>query len=83
VTITTSYLLRRLAWSNDEFAVGVLTMDEYERFINLNVIWDSGYCDSNTQPLVLREGEGFGIKCVTNTAVGYINAWTELTIDST
>jgi hypothetical protein len=76
-------LLRRIAWSSDEPAVGGATADELQNIVPLNIIWDAGYGDSNVQPITLREGQGIMVKCETNTVAGVLDVWFEGTIAAT
>lgn len=55
---TTDATFRRATFSSDEPAVGTMSIDEVESLVPLNVFWDSGYSDSDVEPIVLREGFG-------------------------
>lgn len=67
-----STVLRRVIWSGDEPQQSELHMDTLELIPDLNVIWDSGYGDSNIEPLVLNASEGVHVKCTTNTTATHM-----------
>lgn len=81
-TVTATDVMRRIPWSTDEPAAGGTGVDEWQAFVPLNIIWDAGYGDSNVKPLTLRETQGIHLQCDTNTTAGYLDAWAELTIES-
>lgn len=80
-TITYNQLIRRIAWSTDEISISY-GIEEYEMQTAYNIIWDGGYCDSSIQPLTLRPGEGVGLRCETNTVIGLVDIWSEITMIS-
>lgn len=82
-TITAAGTLRTFVWSNDEPAVGTGTWDEFETMIPLCCVWDSGYGDSNVQPITLREGEGLSVTHTGSTTVGNVDIWMEFTVSTT
>jgi hypothetical protein len=53
----TEYTFRRYIWSSDEPAVSSATSDELECIVPFNLLWDSGYGDSNVQPITLRQDQ--------------------------
>ena len=61
MTITATDVLTKVIWSTDEPAINSLTIDEFETLPAFSTIWDSGYGDSNTEPIVLREGYGVAL----------------------
>ena len=72
-------ILRKLCWSSDEPTISIATVDEWETFIPINIIWDLGYGDSsNINPLTLRNGE---MVYVYNNqgATGLVDVWIEFT----
>lgn len=72
-------ILRKVCWSSDEPTISVGTIDEWETFIPVNIIWDLGYGDSsNINPLTLRNGE---MVYVYNNqgATGLVDVWIEFT----
>lgn len=71
-------VLRRIIWSSDEPAASTATSDEWECLVPLNIIWDAGYGDSNVQPLVVRQNEGFTYYN-TAGAAGIVDIWIEFT----
>lgn len=78
-TVTDASLLRQFLFSNDEPAVSAATMDEWELLIPLNNVWDSGYGDSNVQPITLRASQGFNIRHSGSSAVGSCDLFLEFT----
>lgn len=69
-TPTRGNAYRTFLWSNDEPAVGTGSVDEMECLVPLGLIWDSGYGDSNIQPLTLRQNEGWEVQQSGSSAVG-------------
>lgn len=79
---TASDVFRRSIWSNDE-AIGtttVVSIDEMEVFVPLNLLWDVGYADSTVEPIVCREGYGVALINTGNTAVGVVDVFMEVTL---
>lgn len=79
---TASDLFRRAIWSNDE-AIGtttVVSIDEMEVFVPLNLMWDVGYADATVEPIVCREGYGAALINTGNTAVGVVDVFMEVTL---
>lgn len=70
--------LRRIFWSSDEAAITGNTMDEFETFVPLNIIWDAGYGDANVQALTLRQDEMAMVYNVSGAA-GLLDTWIEFT----
>jgi hypothetical protein len=58
---TVDATFRRVQVSTDEQLVGTLTSNQLEGFHPINRLWDSGYGDSNVEPIVLREGFGISV----------------------
>lgn len=76
---STGQVLRRIIWSSDEPAASTATSDELECFVPLNVIWDSGYGDTDVQKLALRQNQAF-IVWNTAGAAGIVDSeieWTD------
>jgi hypothetical protein len=70
-TPTDGSVLRRIAYSNDEPAVGTGGWDELECLVPFARIWDEGLGDANIQPLTLRSSnQGISVKNTVNTTVG-------------
>lgn len=57
------------AWtrSSDECTAAVLMLEEIQNLMPLAIVWDSGYGDTNVQPLVCRQTEGIAIQVGTKT----------------
>lgn len=82
MTVVTSDLFRRVAWSNDEAAANATaTMDELETIPALTCLWDVGYNDLNVEPIVCREGYGCALINTGNTAVGTLDVFMEVTME--
>ena len=75
---STGAVLRRILWSSDEPAASTATSDELECFVPLNVVWDSGYGDTDVQKLAVRQNEGFVIYN-TSGAAGLVDSEIEFT----
>lgn len=78
---TVDATFRRAQFSTDEALVGTLTNNQLQSFMPLNLFWDSGYNDSNVEPIVLREG--FGISVYTPgiaSAAGIVDVCIEFTV---
>lgn len=81
MTITPTNVLSRIIWSTDEPAINSLTIDEFETLPAFSTIWDSGYGDSNTEPIVLREGYGVALVNIGATT-GIADIFFEVTLES-
>ena len=81
MTITPSDLYTRVLWSTDEPAINALTIDEMETSPTLSTIWDSAYADSNTEPIVCREGYGVALMNIGATS-GLCDVFFEVTLAS-
>lgn len=79
-SVTPTDLYRRVIWSTDEPAANAtVTMDEFELIPSLNCIWVMGYRTTMVEPIVLREGQGFGI-INTGAVVGQADLYFEFTV---
>lgn len=57
--LTKNTMIKRFTRYTEEFAVSDAAMEALNaNFFPINYLWDSGYGDSNIQPLRLREGQG-------------------------
>lgn len=74
----TASTLRRIFWSSDEAAISTATLDELETLVPLNIIWDTGYADTNLQPLTLRQNQMAMVFNVSGAA-GLLDTWIEFT----
>jgi hypothetical protein len=63
-------LFRQWIWSNDEPAVSGASMDEWELLVPFATVFDSGYGDSNVEPITCRNGQGVEIQQSSASAVG-------------
>ena len=61
-TLVSNGVLRQIARSNDEAAAASYTMDEFQTIYPMGLIWDSGYGDTNVEPITLRAGEGIRMR---------------------
>lgn len=81
-TITATDVLTKVIWSTDEPAINSLTIDEFETLPAFSTIWDSGYADTNTEPIVLREGYGVALVNIGATT-GIADVFFHVTLEST
>jgi hypothetical protein len=58
ITGTIATELRRVFKATDELTAASGTMEEIQLVRPWAVIWDTGYADSNVEPLVIRENQG-------------------------
>lgn len=79
-SVTGSDIFRRYLWSNDEPAVSGATQDEWECLVPYAQVWESGYGDSNVEPIVCRDGQGFELFHAGSTAVGSCDMEIEFTV---
>lgn len=79
-TTSAADLFRKWMWSNDEPAVSAAVSDELECIPNLMEFWNSGYGDSNVEPMVLRETFGVTALHTGSTAVGVCDPIMEFTV---
>lgn len=68
-TITVGSIIRQILHSPDEPTVTTLDWDALGTLVPFAEIWNSGYGDSNIQPVTCRasEGRGFSIQSITQT----------------
>jgi len=68
-TITVGNIIRQILHSPDEPTVTTLDWDALGTLVPFAEIWNSGYGDSNIQPVTCRssEGRGFSIQSITQT----------------
>lgn len=78
-TDTVSDVLRRFIWSTDEPAATTSTVDEWQCLPIFNSIWESGYAETNLDPIVLREGQGIAIKQPGSNTLGLCDIFIEFT----
>ena len=78
VTLTSDTALRAWMWSNDEPSASSGTSDEFECLVPLNCVWDSTG-DSNSEPIVLREGQGISVHHSGTSVVGLCDVFVEFT----
>ncbi len=72
-------LFRQYLWSNDEPAITIFGLDEWECMVPFAEVWDAGYGDSDVQPIVCREVQGFHIKHQGSTTVSQTDLEIEFT----
>lgn len=79
--ITSTGLFRQIAFPTDEIVVSGATWEEIASLNEMGLIWDSGYYDTTTEPLVCREGEGIVLQTPAGgTYVGSATMNLEMTI---
>lgn len=71
---------RRFLWSTDEPTVTSTTLDEWETIPIFNTVWDSGYGETNIDPIVCREGQGIAIKQPGSNTLGLCDIFIEFTV---
>ena len=69
---------RRLHWNSDEPIYNTSTMDDWEIFVPLGIIWDAGYGDDSSQSITLRNGELIFVYNQVGAA-GLVDVWIEFT----
>lgn len=79
-TVTGSDIFRRYIYSNDEPAVSGATQDEWECLVPYAQVWESGYGDTNVEPIVCRANQGFELFHSGSTAVGSADLEIEFTV---
>lgn len=60
-SVTLVDIFRQYAWTGDEFATGVAKLENLQTFPQFSIIWDSGYGDTNIEPIVLNQNEGLAL----------------------
>jgi hypothetical protein len=60
-TVTSTSIFRQILWQNDEPTVTTLDMDALLTLVCFAEIWNSGYGDSNVEPLQCRASNAEGI----------------------
>lgn len=82
-SLTKNSLIRRLTFLTEEFGTSDTAMEALGFFYPIQCYWDSGYGDSNIQPLRLREGEGIVLYTPSTgggTYVGSVDITVEMAI---
>lgn len=87
VTVTTgatdtvgSDTFRRFLWSTDEPIFTSTTLDEWQCIPVFNTVWDSGYAETNIDPIVCREGYGITLKSPGSNTQGQCDIFIEFTV---
>jgi hypothetical protein len=62
-----SSILRRFLYSTDEPTGQGSSIDEFEILVPFAEVWNSGYGDSNIEPIVCRAGQGLDLYNVSGT----------------
>lgn len=70
MTVVSNSTLRRICLTVDEPATTVLTPDEFWCFPYIAEIFNTGYRDSNVEPITLRPGEGLEVRQPGANALG-------------
>lgn len=70
--------LKTFVWSSEEAALSGTSIDEMTTHIPLGIVFDPGYGDSETSPLVLRQNEAAFLYNVSGAA-GLVDIWMEFT----
>jgi hypothetical protein len=82
-TTVAADIFRRLRWSADEPAVSGATIDELQMLPFLTRLWDSGYMDSNVEPIVCPEGYGVTLTQPGANTNGTVDVYFEFTTAAT
>ena len=67
--MTDGAVLRRLLWSSDEHGTGTLDQEGLDKAFQ-QTFPAFVFGDGEERPLTLRAGQGFHLKCATNSTVG-------------
>jgi hypothetical protein len=80
-TITASSIFRQILWQNDEPTVSTFDMDALLTLVPFCEVWNSGYGDSQVQPLTCRAGfaEGVTLQQPGSNTVGTCDVEAEFT----
>lgn len=80
-TVTSSSIFRQILYQNDEPTVTTLDMDALLTLVPFAELWNSGYGDSNVQPLTCRaaNAEGICLQQPGSNAVGTADVEMEFT----
>lgn len=62
ITATMGTEFRRVFKATDELTASSGTMDEIQNVYPWSIIWETGYGDTNVEPFILRENQGFLIR---------------------
>src|SRR5574343_9839 len=68
---------RRFMWSTDEPIFNATTIDEWQCIPVFNTVWDSGYAETNIDPIVCREGYGIVVKSPGSNTQGQLDIFIE------
>jgi hypothetical protein len=79
-TITASSLFRNYFISNDEPVQLTGSNDEWQQFVHITELWNSGTRNTAIDPIVCREAQGIAIQNSIATTVGNIDLFTEFTV---
>ena len=60
-SVTLIDTFRQISWSGDEFATGVAKIENLQTLPQFALIWESGYGDTNIEPIVLNQNEGLAV----------------------
>lgn len=79
-TITSPTTIFDWTVSSEEPLVSGNTNNNLLCFYPFALAWDCGVGDSNVDPIVLRQNQGFDILCVTNSSAGNFDCIIEFTV---
>lgn len=60
-SVTLIDTFRTMLFSGDEFATGTTKVENMQSMPNFALLWDSGYGDTATTPIVLNQNEGLSV----------------------
>ncbi len=83
ITASIGTEFRRIFRATDEISAATGSRDEIENVHPWQLLWDTGYAESNVEPFILRENEGFLIRTDASpaNAAGGFRFHLELTIN--
>ena len=85
-TVTVTDLIRRVQWSTDETSsVANANVESLQIIPAISYMFDVGYCETNVEPIVCREGFGVSVQFPSNAAsasIGQLDAFIEFTMDT-
>jgi hypothetical protein len=76
---TGPHIFRQIMFGADECAVGGITINEMAMLVPLGIVFDSGYGESEMQPLTLRATESCIVESLAATGTQDTDYWMEFT----
>lgn len=79
-TSTVGSLFRKILYSNDDPVVMSGTIDEWQQYLAMNMIWHSGRLTA-IDPIVIRENTGLTLQNTTSSTVSFLDTYFEFTVE--